>query len=155
MAKGIKSTLQELKADKVKKEQAFLKAARLYRKAKFKEEETRAKEITRNSDQRLTKLWSDYFNHNYAWDDFQNHGGGNPEPHKRACGKIFDAVTKLYSAKLAKAMVKWAEDAYEWVFYTRGKTTEALIETLLKYKVDPTGIPEFYGRTFGDDDDDD
>ena len=94
-------------------------------------------------DPTLSKLWQEYFEQNYAWDDGYNHDGVGWKKAKAKCEKIEATVTKNYSSAMAKKMVKWAQDAYEQNYYNRGKKWDKLIKEL-PVEVDPTWIEEEY-----------
>lgn len=86
-------------------------------------------------DKKLTKAWLDYFENNYAWDDYENHGG-DPTKYAKACHVIETQVRASFGAKAAAKMVRWAQNAYERVYYGRGPSTSSLKRSLPP-EVDP------------------
>lgn len=99
---------------------------------------------TAKFDAALAAAWIEYYEANHAWDDLQTHGGDDFTPYKRKCERLYKKIEKSHGVKMADAMVKWAGDAYERMYYNRGLKKEALLKAL-PAKVDPTLLHETLG----------
>ena len=93
---------------------------------------------------KLSQMWYDYYEANYAWDDGYNHGG-NWMKFKNTCMKLQKAVEKEYGIGTVQAMVKWATEAYERAYYNRGMKPKALKAELEKYNIDLSLFDEYFG----------
>lgn len=87
-------------------------------------------------DKKLTQAWFNYFENNCDWDDYENHGGGDPKKPAKACQLLETQVKAHYGTRTAAKMVKWAQRAYERVYYERGPSASSLKRSLPP-EVDP------------------